>query len=106
MKGAESDAVFGRAIGRSSTVVGDYRRAEQTPNSGILSEAAERMGVDYRWLTGKLPSPPQDWPDRELFDQLFDRWLSTSREGLTVPVMQNPAALTRDAAPQQRPRTK
>lgn len=79
VKGAESDAEFGRAIGRSSTVVGDYRRAEQTPNSGILSDAAERMGVDHRWLTGKLPAPPVGWADRELFAELFARWLVTSR---------------------------
>jgi hypothetical protein len=79
VKGAESDAEFARAIGRSSTVVGDYRRMEQTPNSGILHDAAERMGIDYLWLAGRDITPSREFPEKPLFLELFPRWLSTHR---------------------------
>lgn len=79
----ENDAEFGRAVGRSSTLIGDYRRSVHTPNSGVWPDAAERLGVDVQWLTGKRSEPPADWIDRELFVSLFHRWIETARKAQT-----------------------
>lgn len=91
-KGDETDAVFAEAVGRSNTMIGDYRQATKTPNSGVWVDAAERLGVDFQWLVGRKAEPPAGWPDRELFLQLFGRWLETARaqRELTVSVGKAP----------------
>lgn len=75
----ENDAEFARAVGRSSTQIGEYRKAAETPNANLWPDVAERMGVDYGWLTGRTEGPPDSWEDRALFLDLLERWVLTAR---------------------------